>query len=246
MKTKRPVGRPRKDATVTPKEISEVNGTPPPDVQDSIRDAEDKIFLQIHTVEGKPDPSRMRETTKEKLRELYNNAEVLKAIGVVKKKESGGDGDLTIGSDEANALLDVIQMVKVPGATAIYKCSPAIAAQAFTDSELQRSKMTPHLAKVLNKWSPLILKTWKDEIGLAVVMLSVVNAQIRTMHILIDSQKAAPPPPRVQPAPMPSPSPKKVTPTPPEPEAPPKPETAPAKKEVATGDVNLENVGFEI
>ena len=49
------------------------------------------------------------------------------------------------------------------------------------------------MQRVMNKWAPALLKTWKDEIGLAVILVATINAQIRLMHMLEEQRKKTEP-----------------------------------------------------
>jgi hypothetical protein len=99
--------------------------------------------------------------------------------------------EILLGDDEANALLDLLSRVEAFGASKIYKIPREITDRAFVFNELHRKKLNPPLIKVANKWAPYILKKWKDEIGLAIIFGSVINAQTRAMHMLNAQAKAA-------------------------------------------------------
>jgi len=135
------------------------------------------------TPNGTPDFSRMLDKTKNQLAELLRNKDVQKELGIttdeVKKIEEIG-----FGEDEANALLDAISGIDSFAASRIYKIPREVTSVAFQFTPDHRKKINPPLTRIMNKWGPAILKTWKDEIGLGIVLLSVLNAQTTLMHIL--------------------------------------------------------------
>ncbi len=96
---------------------------------------------------------------------------------------------IVCGNDEANALLDLLQPATAWAARRIYNVSPEVASRAFVYSPSHREKINPPLIRVMNKWLPGMVKRWSDEIGLAVVLGSVINAQITVMKIYDAQEK---------------------------------------------------------
>lgn len=97
--------------------------------------------------------------------------------------------ELTFGDDESYAILDLLHGFNSNAASRIYKIPHEVTSEAFQFSMDHRKKITPAMNKVLNKWGPLIIKKWKDEIGLGIVMFSVLNSQVRAMHFLENKRR---------------------------------------------------------
>lgn len=135
------------------------------------------------TPEGLPDFDGMRRKTREQLAAFLRNESVQKELGIAadetkKAEESGFD------QNDANALLDLLGQIDALGASAIYKIPSEVTTQAFAFTEDHRKKINPPMIRLLNKWGPAIVKTWKDEIGFSLIMLSTLNSQVRLMHAL--------------------------------------------------------------
>jgi len=138
-----------------------------------------KIRVAIDDATGKVDIAQLQTDEIEMLREAI-------ALPVIEEKK---EEIPAFGEDEAQSILDVLQPFCVMGATKIYHCPNDIAQRAFTFTELHRRKLTPPMARVINKWAPFFLKQWKDEIGLGLIFFSVLSAQTRTLHTLMDERK---------------------------------------------------------
>ena len=187
-----------------------------PNLSDSSAEKPNRISFNV-TPEGVPDWERMLPKTRAQLTELLKDKAVQETLGLnteqVKKIEEIG-----FGEDEANALLDLLSSIDSIAASKIYKVPHEVTSEAFAFSADHRKKINPPLARVLNKWGPAILKTWKDEIGLGIVLFAVLNSQVRLMHILESKRrKNLTPPPAPRPVTSISEAPREI----------PKPEPAP-------------------
>jgi hypothetical protein len=134
-----------------------------------------------------PQWDRLHPKTVDQLRAILSDKNCQKKLGIaepVKEVHEQGFDDT-----EANGLLDLLQTIKAAGASKVFDVPYDITSQAFTDTELQRNKMVPPITKLLNKWGPSILKTWKDEIGAGIIFISVTNAQIKMMRHLEAAKK---------------------------------------------------------
>jgi hypothetical protein len=137
---------------------------------------------------------RMRGATKDELREFVKRPDTRKNLGIEAESDSLGrkPGEPEFAEDEANALFDLLQSIERIAASRFYKVPVEITSQAFTFTADHRKKLGPVYIRLMNKWGPLALKKWKDEIGAAILTLSVVNAQIQVMHILEEKRKRNP------------------------------------------------------
>jgi hypothetical protein len=138
--------------------------------------------------DGTVDFSRMQGKTVEDLKNFVRRPEVKKNLNL-ETAQTGGEKDEGFGTLEANALLDVLCGIEAPVASRLYGVPFDICHEAFQFAPEVRSKINPSMIRLLNKWAPLILKTWKDEVGFALVMGSAVNLQIQTMRLLEKKRK---------------------------------------------------------
>jgi hypothetical protein len=159
----------------------------PQSATESSQEKADRLSFFM-SAEGVPDWERMIPATRERLASVLQNPKVQKELGF-SKEEARTISEIGFGDDEANALLDILGSIDSFAASAIYKVPPDICSKAFTFTPDQRKKISPPMQRVLNKWAPMILKTWKDEIGLGMVLLATLNAQVRVMHILDEQRK---------------------------------------------------------
>jgi hypothetical protein len=146
----------------------------------------------LETPDGKIQLDRMTDKTKKKFRSLLDNPEFVKAIGI--EAPSAAPSTLKfpeIDDKECNMILDLLGTVSGIGASFIYKVPREITMKAFQYTPDMRRKINPNLAAVLNKWAPTFLKTYKDEVGLGIVMFGAVNAQLTVMKLLDDQRKKA-------------------------------------------------------
>jgi len=140
------------------------------------------------TNEGAPDWERMLPKTRAQLTDLLKDKSVQKELGI-SETQAAQITEMGFGEDEANALLDLLGNIDSVAASKIYGVPGEITAKAFAFTPDHRKKINPPLTRVLNKWGPAIVKTWKDEIGLGIVFFAVLNAQVRFMHILDEQRK---------------------------------------------------------
>lgn len=141
---------------------------------------------------------RMREATKDDLREFIKRPDVRKNLGLDAETDAAGNkpGEPEFGQDEADAFFDLLQSIERIAGSRFYKVPAEIANQAFTFTPDHRKKLSPVYIRLMNKWGPLALKKWKDEVGAAILTLAIVNSQIQTMHMLEEKRKRLAAPPR--------------------------------------------------
>ena len=157
------------------------------------KDKPNRISFYV-TSDRLPEWDRMHPRTITQLSELLKNKEVQEKLGIsLAAGQAQEISEIGFGEDEANALLDLVASINSTAAARIYEVPAEITSQAFQFTPDHRRKITPPLTRVLNKWGPSILKTWKDEIGLGIVFFSVLNAQVRLMHILEEKRKKSQP-----------------------------------------------------
>jgi|ERR1700761_2394975 len=144
---------------------------------------------------GLPQWDRISPKTVDQLRAIFESKDSHKKLGIAPPPDTKEAYEVGFDATEANALLDLLQIVKAYGASKAFDVPVDITTKAFTDTELQRSKMVPPIAKLMNKWGPSLLKTWKDEIGAGIIFVAVTNAQVQVMRHLEAQRKANSPQP---------------------------------------------------
>lgn len=184
MKTKRRKAGAGIDGAAVLSETNEV----PSNESDSSVEKQDRLSFYL-SPDGIPAWDRISPQTKEKLTSILQNKLVHKELGFSVEEVKQAEAALTIGDEEANALLDLLSSIDSMAASMIYKIPSEITSQAFAFTPEHRKKINPPLTRVLNKWAPAMLKTWKDEIGVAIVLSAVLNSQVRLMHALEEKRK---------------------------------------------------------
>jgi hypothetical protein len=164
------------------------------------------------TEDGKPDFARMHPSTKEKMSAFVRDSSVLSELGISPEKAKENLLDIGFSEDEANGILDLLGGIDSVAASKIYGIPLEVTSEAFRFTTEHRKKINPPLIRLLNKWGPAVIKTWKDEIGLGIVIASVLNTQVQLMHILEARRKRTTP--RAPVTQMPSPVEKAPAPAP--------------------------------
>lgn len=192
--------RTKKPRTMAPKPaFADSQTSPSPDAPELPgpeieREKPNRISFNM-TPEGAPDWERMLPKTRAQLTDLLKSKSVQKELGI-SEQEAKEITEIGFGEDEANAFLDLLSNIDAAAASKIYGVPMEITSQAFAFTPDHRKKINPPMVRVLNKWGPSILKTWKDEIGLTIVLLAVLNAQVRVMHMMEDRRRKNAPAPK--------------------------------------------------
>lgn len=210
-----------------------------------------RVIRYFVTPDGLPEFDRMQQKTREELKEFVGSETVRKGLGLVNvESQAAAISEVGFDEDEANALFDALGPINAFAASKMYGVKMEICLRAFTFTPEQRQKINPRTIRLMNKWGPSILKTWKEEIGAGIVMLAIINAQVRTMHLMVESEKragvrpvdnrprASTPAPAPAPAPAASPMPTQRGFPEPERESPAKVETEAPKPDM------LDTIGF--
>ena len=133
--------------------------------------------------DGHIDFDKLQDKTKIQLKEIFSRPSELRKLGL-SPQVSQTISEMGFGEDEANAILNFITTIDAPIASRMYNVPREICVKAFTFDDYQRSKLNPPMIRLMNKWGPSVLKTWKDEIGFALIMFSTLSAQVTAMNIL--------------------------------------------------------------
>lgn len=162
--------------------------------------AHPEIFENYHRVsftvdsDGRIDTSRLQDKTRIQLKEIFSRPSELEKLGLtpaVSKEIS----EMGFGEDEANAILTFLTSIDAPIASRLYQVPKDICVKAFTFDDYHRKKLNPPMIRLMNKWGPSVLKTWKDEIGFALIMFSTLSAQVTAMNFMHEQRKKETPAP---------------------------------------------------
>ncbi len=138
--------------------------------------------------DGHIDFEKLQDKTKIQLKEIFSRPSELRKLGL-SPQVSKQISELEFGEDEANAILNFITTIDAPIAARMYNVPKEICVKAFTFDEYQRSKLNPPMIRLMNKWGPSVFKTWKDEIGFALIMFSTLSAQVTAMNFLEEQRR---------------------------------------------------------
>jgi hypothetical protein len=166
MKTKLP-----KTDAKTPPEISVPAN---PSAQPSVEEKVARLSFALDS-NGRPDWDKMHEKTRVKVKELMGDGASKTAVETAKVE--------VFDPAWTGTMFDVIGKIEAFGAAKLYKIPQEIADRAFSYSQAEKDKLAGPTAKVINKYAPLWLETYKDEIALAglFVMITAMKFQMATM-----------------------------------------------------------------
>jgi hypothetical protein len=146
--------------------------------------------------DGKPDWDKMHGKTREKVKSLLGDSSAANASGVPQPTIEVFDPAWT------GALFDTLGKIEAFAATKIYNFSSEVADKAFTYSQAEKDKLAGPTAKVINKYAPVWLEQFKDEIALAMLFVTITAVKFQMASMLAAQQKAITQKPHVvQPSP---------------------------------------------
>jgi hypothetical protein len=124
---------------------------------------------------GKPDWDKMHEKTRVKVKELMGEGASKTAVASTPVE--------VFDPAWCGTMFDVVGKIESFAAAKLYKMPQEVADRAFTYSQAEKDKLAGPTAKVINKYAPLWLETYKDEIALAglFVMITAMKFQMATM-----------------------------------------------------------------
>lgn len=134
---------------------------------------------------GKPDWDKMHGKTKEKLKALLGDSSANSTSGVPQPVIEVFDASWT------GAIFDTIGKLESFAAAKIYGFPPDIADKAFTYTAAEKEKLAVPTAKVINKYAPLWLEQYKDEIALAMLFVTITAMKFQMASMLAAQYKAA-------------------------------------------------------
>jgi hypothetical protein len=186
MKTKtRTDNEPKKEASGPPP-IAENPSAPAPVVEEKIN----RISIALNK-DGAIDWDSMRPKTQEKVKQL---------MGIGEGKGPQAAAVEVFDASWTGPLYDTLGKIESFAAMKMYGFSPEVADKAFTYSEAEKAKLGPPTAKVINKYAPVWMEQFKDEIALAMLFVTITAMKFQMASFLMAQQKAqAPKPPERKP-----------------------------------------------
>lgn len=159
---------------------------PPVLVNPSAPEVEEKVNRISFPLDkdGKPDWDKMHGKTREKVKSLLGDSSAVKTSGVPQPVVEVFDPAWT------GTLYDVIGKITSFASVKIYGLSPEIAEQAFSYSVAEKDKLAGPTARVINKYAPVWLEQYKDEIALAGLFVTITAIKFQMAMGLMAAQKA--------------------------------------------------------
>jgi hypothetical protein len=134
------------------------------------------------TADGQIDYDSMREKTRQKVKDLIGGPRDASPKPIVEVFDPAW----------TNALLDTLGKVESFAAVQVLKMTPEIAEKAFSYNEMEKAKIGVPLAKVINKYAPVWMEQYKDEIALAMLFVTITAVKYQMATMLMAASKAKP------------------------------------------------------
>lgn len=145
-----------------------------------------RISLQLDEA-GRPDWERMRESNREETKKVLTawltDAKLQSDLGLSKPIIE------VVTPASASALYDAIGRVEAVIAPKITGMPPDIAQMVFRYSDEEKQLLGGPTAVVINKWCPLWLTKFQEEIALAMLLTSITVAKFQLAKQLFDQRK---------------------------------------------------------
>lgn len=131
---------------------------------------------------GIPDFSSMREGTRKKVREIFNNPEFANAVGA---KPASAPQPQIFHPIMIGGMYDVIGAIEATIIPKIFKeCSPIVAKQVFTYTAEEKAALEGPTIRVLNKYVAEWMIRFQDEIALAMILTSLTITKVNAAIML--------------------------------------------------------------
>lgn len=162
--------------------------------------------------DGAPDFSSMREKTKERARQFFSDPKMAEAFGVKPVAQAtavvdyfpmapGEKYPAVIGS-----MYNTIGVIESLLAQRFAKIPEPIARRVFTYTDEEKMVLAGPTSRVLNKYMPLWLIKYQDEIALANLLISITVAKVNAAIMLARMNQTPSAPNAPEPTPEPEPN----------------------------------------
>lgn len=139
------------------------------------------------TKDGQIEWDSMRGTTREKLKGIIASPETAKVIGSAAPVAAAIE---VFDPMWCGSIFDAVGKIEVFTAVKLYKFSPEVAEAAFTYTQLEKEKLAGPTAKVINKYAPIWMEQFKDEIALAMLFVTITAMKFQMASMLQAQQNA--------------------------------------------------------
>ena len=144
------------------------------------------------TKDGQIEWDSMREKTRNKVKELMGDgATKVTAAPTVEVFDPAWTG----------TLYDTIGRIEGFAAIKMYGLDPQIAGQCFSFNQEEKDKLAGPTAKVINKYAPVWLEQFKDEIALAMLFVMMTAAKFQMASMLMAQKQTLATSRRTEPSP---------------------------------------------
>ncbi|HEV2498612.1 MAG TPA: hypothetical protein VGY31_03415 [Terriglobia bacterium] len=129
--------------------------------------------------DGTPQWSKLSEATQEAWREILHRPETARDLGF--QPPQAGETvppQEFVSPETVGALYAVIGGLEARIFAKVYKVPPEIASRIFCFQKQEIDLLTPPTQKVLGKYAPGLLSKYGDEIGLALLLISITQAKV--------------------------------------------------------------------
>lgn len=130
----------------------------------------------------------MREKTKDKLKSILADPSTAKVLNV----ESPVTSPVIEVFDPSwtGTIFDAVSKLEIVLAGKMYQIPQDIAEQAFTFTAAEKEKLGPPTARVINKYAPIWLEKFKDEIALAFLFITMTAVKLQ-MAVMLQKLRAS-------------------------------------------------------
>jgi hypothetical protein len=138
------------------------------------------------TEDGKIDTSRMRESMKQRIREVL--PELSSEFGE-KEQAQAAEAIEVIPEAWVSTFYDVFGSFEALVFGKLLKVDQDIASRIFSYSEAEKEKLVPPTARIINKYAPDWLLRYKDEIALGMLIVMMTSAKIAAAKMMANVQE---------------------------------------------------------
>lgn len=167
---------------------SSIQQPDPPQEPEEIKPigAERRTIAWYVNPDGSIQWDRMRSATKDELRKLLDNEQVLAELGA-KPKDAPAPVEV-FDPEWTGALYDSLGKIEQVAAIKIWKIDADIAGKVFSYTEAEKDKLRGPTTKVLNKYAAAWMIRFKDEIALFMLLATMTAHKIAMLNGVLQIQ----------------------------------------------------------
>jgi len=131
---------------------------------------------------------RVRDATKDQLRDLFKSPTTLEKLGL-NPEEPAAPVEF-FDPEWCDELYDTLGKIEAFGAVRFWKVNPEIASKVFTYTEKEKDKLRGPTSRVVNKYVAEWMIRFKDEIALALLLFAMTANKIAMLNGVLQIQAA--------------------------------------------------------